>query len=76
MLGVMPLSGAQLRAVPPGALTPGTTHDFISIPVISCFHQDNQYGSCAQSASCSNAIKPMNHLIAAGPDEASPAGIY
>lgn len=61
----MPLNSLQLHTVPPGTLTPGTTNDFISISAISCFHQDNQYGSCSQSTSCYNVIKPMNHLIAA-----------
>lgn len=66
LLGVMPLNSLQLHTVPPGILTPGTTNDFISISAISCFHQDNQYGSSSQSTSCYNVIKPMNHLIAAG----------
>lgn len=66
LLGVMPLNSLQLHTVPPGILTPGTANDFISISAISCFHQHNQYGSCSQSTSCYNVIKPMNHLIAAG----------
>lgn len=69
LLGVMPLNGAQLPPAPLGILTPGTTDDFNSISVISCFHQDNQYGLCSQSASCSNVMKPMNRLIAVGPVE-------
>lgn len=28
LLGVMPLNGVQLHAIPPGILTPGTTNDF------------------------------------------------